>query len=318
MTSQIATNMGAVRAHNVFEQNNAKMAKAMDHATTGLRINSAQEGAANYAISERMRERINSLGQAQQNVQNDTAMLKTAGSAISNTIDLIRDSKALVLQGIDSAANDNDRLAIMKQLQKNFLQIEYNATNTKYNGKALIADMDGADVDTDSSTVALGDDGDGTIKLQFQIGDSSGAVISGIQLQNMTLQGLGLYEGDEGYEEFSAIATAAKACIFLRADSDNAGGSGNGKTLLDNLDAALQKALNAATDVGAYEQRLGYVSDNVSAQIENLEASDSAIRDADMAKEISNYMKYNVLSQASQYMLAQSHQNAFQVLNLLQ
>lgn len=318
MTSQIATNMSAIRAHNVFEQNNAKMAKAMDHATTGMRINSAQEGAANYAISERMRERINSLGQAQQNVQNDTSMLKTAEGAISNTVDILRSSRALVLQGIDSATNDNDRLAIAKQLAKNFEQIEYNATNTTYNGKLLLAQPSAATSDTLGAATTGSNDGD-AIKLQFQIGDSSGAVIGSVQLQNMTLKKLGLFETtDGGYASVTALNSAQLAGQFFRASGDNASGTGKGATLLDKLETALQTALNAATDIGAYEQRLGYQADNLTTQIENLEASDSAVRDSDMAKEISNYMKWNVLSQASQYMLAQSNQNAFQVLNLLQ
>ena len=77
-------------------------------------------------------------------------------------------------------------------------------------------------------------------------------------------------------------------------------------------------ALSAAADVGALEQRLGYTADNLTTMNENLEASDSAIRDSDIAKDMTNYMKYAVLSQASQYMLAQAGQNAFSVLNLLQ
>lgn len=302
MTSTIATNMGAVRAHNVFEQNNAKMAKAMDHATTGLRINSAQEGAANWSISERMRERINSLNQAQQNTQNDTAMLKTAEGGISNTVDLLRTSKALVLQAMDASSNDNDRLALSQQLTQVFSQINDNALNTKYNGKGLIAPAgtDGTDLSTSS--------GSGSRTLSFQVGDSTGAVISGVTLNSMTLAGLSL---SDAFGSISGFSEASAAGAYFKSD-------GNGSGLIDTLDTALQTALNEATKVGAYEERLGFTADSLSTQIENLEASDSAVRDADMAKEIANYMKYNVLSQASQYMLAQSNQNAFSVLNLLQ
>ena len=186
MTSQIATNMSAVRAHNVFEKNNAQMEKAMEHATTGLRINSAQENTANYAISERMRERINSLNQAQQNIQNDTAMMKTAEGAISNTVDLLRSARARVYQAIDSSANDNDRLAIAKELTQILEQIDYNATNTKYNGKILLATSSDEALDT-----ADGTNTDSTsVTLQFQVGDESGSIINVTNLQNMTLKGL--------------------------------------------------------------------------------------------------------------------------------
>ena len=88
--------------------------------------------------------------------------------------------------------------------------------------------------------------------------------------------------------------------------------------VLDTIDKALSTAMTEQTKLGAYESRLGYASDNLVTMNENLEAADSAMRDADIAKEMTSYMKYAVLSQASQYMLAQAGQNAFQVLNLLQ
>ncbi|MBD3879285.1 MAG: flagellin [Quinella sp. 1Q5] len=84
------------------------------------------------------------------------------------------------------------------------------------------------------------------------------------------------------------------------------------------IDDAINKTLVEQTRLGAMEARLGYTADNLSSMNENLEAADSAIRDADMAKEMTNYMKYSVLAQSSQYMLAQAGQNAFSVLNLLQ
>lgn len=90
------------------------------------------------------------------------------------------------------------------------------------------------------------------------------------------------------------------------------------QSALTTIDTALNKALNEQTKLGAMEARLGYTSDNLATMNENLEASDSVMRDADLAKEMTNYMKYSVLSQAAQYMLAQSGQNAFSVLNLLQ
>ena len=92
-------------------------------------------------------------------------------------------------------------------------------------------------------------------------------------------------------------------------------GAESALTIIDN---ALNKALNEQTKLGAIESRLGYASDNLTTMNENMEASDSNYRDSDIAKDMVQYMKYSVLSQASQYMLAQASQNAFSVLNLLQ
>lgn len=84
------------------------------------------------------------------------------------------------------------------------------------------------------------------------------------------------------------------------------------------IDKALQTALEAGTEVGTGEQRLGYVSDNIDTQIENTENAFSTIREANMAKTVTDYMKYTVLSQAAQFMLAQNNQNASSVFTLLQ
>ena len=321
MNSTIATNMTAVRTHSAFTKNTANMSKAMDRVTTGLKINSAQDNAANWKISEKMRERINSLNQAQQNIQNDTSMLKTAEGGINNTVDLLRSSKALVLQAIDASVNDNDRLTIAKELKNIFEQIDYNAQTTKYNGKVLLTSYSsGAAVDYSMTALGLGmSSASGSpASLRFQIGDGAGEMIGGVTLQNMTLRGLGLYTVAGTYTALTALTSISAAGTFFRASDDGLSGLGSGTTLLNALETALNTALDAATKVGAYESRLGYTADNVSTQIENLEASDSTIRDADMAKEIANYMKYNVLMQSAQYMMAQANQNGFQVLNLLQ
>ena len=84
------------------------------------------------------------------------------------------------------------------------------------------------------------------------------------------------------------------------------------------LDGALEYALNQATNMGAYLQRLEYTDANVTTMGENVQNSESTIRDADMAKEMTEYTKYNILSQSAQSMLAQANQNSSAILGLLQ
>ena len=84
------------------------------------------------------------------------------------------------------------------------------------------------------------------------------------------------------------------------------------------LDNAIQKALDQQTTIGSVESRLEYTSSNLTAASENVQASESTIRDADMAKEMTNYTKNNVLLQAAQSMLAQANQSSSNVLSLLQ
>ena len=83
------------------------------------------------------------------------------------------------------------------------------------------------------------------------------------------------------------------------------------------LDGALEYALDNATTLGAYLQRLEYTENNIVTTQENTIASESTIRDADMAKEMTEYTKANILMQSSQAMLAQANQNASGILDLL-
>lgn len=309
MNSQIYSNMDSVRNYNIFSQNRANASTAMNRATTGLKINSAKDSPAQWAISEKMRERINSLNQASQNVQNDNALMKTAEQGVSNIIEVLNKIKANVIEAKDTSANDTDRQTIAREIKSLFDQIDYTATSTRYNGKYLLTPVsDNNKLDNGAASK----DGANTNMLEyhFQIGDDTNSVISGVTFQNMTVKGLSLNTYTNAITQ-AMTATSSADVAILRSN-------GSADTFIGALNDAIDKALNAATDIGAYEQRLGYTADNVATQIENLEASDSAIRSSDMAKEITEYMKWSVLSQASQYMLAQSNQNAFSALNLLQ
>ena len=87
---------------------------------------------------------------------------------------------------------------------------------------------------------------------------------------------------------------------------------------INTIDTALQKALDEQANIGAVQTRLNYTSSNLTTASENVQNSESTIRDADMAKEMTNYTKNNVLLQAAQSMLAQANQNSSAVLSLLQ
>ena len=426
-TSQIATNMAAVRAHNVFAKNNAGMSAALDRVTTGLKINSVKDNASQYVISEKMRERINSNQQASQNVQNDNALATTASEGIANTVSILKTLKARAISAADDTNSDEDRRIIQKDIDKLISQIDYNATSVKFNGKALIdgsvdemvanETKSGATVAIDDATLGktmkdligitgtqkanlivswAGSDGSITTK------SNSTAITSSTKLSTVftgkasslftgtgalsTVAAAGTITTDKNGGNITAASKGIKAVattagvagrfsgltVKIQSSADesrsvsytfdtvqrgkdantndtalkfqlgetsgmstsftiedmSAGGLGisgidvttqqKAQGTISVIDTALSAALEQQANIGAMEQRLGFTADTLETINENLQASDSTIRDADMAKEISNYMKYSVLAQASQYMLAQSHQNAFQVLNLLQ
>ena len=104
----------------------------------------------------------------------------------------------------------------------------------------------------------------------------------------------------------------------LGIDVANVTNLGNARAALSVIDSAIEYALNEATEVGASLARLAYTEGNVSTEAENVQAAESAIRDADMARAMTDYTRSNVLMQSAQSMLAQANQNSSSVLGLLQ
>jgi flagellin len=133
--------------------------------------------------------------------------------------------------------------------------------------------------------------------VKIHVGAAAGQTIS-IGLADMRAESLGL-QNDKA--EVLSVSTMEKANAAISA-----------------FDFALAKALDQATTIGAIEARLEYTASNLTTSSENVQAAESTIRDADMAKEMTNYTKNNVLLQAAQSMLAQANQNSSAVLSLLQ
>lgn len=119
----------------------------------------------------------------------------------------------------------------------------------------------------------------------------------------------------KAYTEYKSIINTASG---MSLDDIDVTTQKNANIAIRVMDGAIKYALNEATTVGAYISRLEYTEDNIVTASENSTAAESVIRDADMAKEMVGFTKANILSQASQTMLAQANQNSSQVLSLLQ
>ena len=133
--------------------------------------------------------------------------------------------------------------------------------------------------------------------MNFQIGTRANQAIR-VGMTDMRAQALGL-QGSDGSTLNISTRDKANAAINV-------------------LDNAISKALDQQTTIGAVQSRLNYTSQNLTTASENVQASESTIRDADMAKAMTNYTKNNVLMQAAQAMLAQANQSSSGVLSLLQ
>ena len=436
MAMVVKNNMSAVRTLNTLNQNSTALNKSLTKVASGMKINGAQDDAAGYAISERMRVRIRSLDQANQNSQNDSALMKTAEGAVANTIEILKALKEKAINSANDSNTDEDRQTIQKEVDQFIDQIDDNAL-VQFNGKYLV-DGSKNNVVSASKTILLNQSLDtGTLAaskltaLKNRAGDSleilstdkytvswvangttvttSGTVSTDVDLQTLLTKapgspvaatGAGSSANTIGTDKFDVqvytpdktqgialvaskagvtqqisgftisitdsngnVKKAANAALdqfkqYQRAENKTGdksltfhvgseanvaikvgmgdmraealglkGTKGdrvsvttkeNANAAINVIENALTKALDQQTTIGAIEARLEYTSANLTTSSEKVQASESTIRDADMAKEMTNYTKNNVLLQSAQAMLAEANQNSSAVLSLLQ
>ena len=133
----VKNNMSAVRTLNTLNGNTTALQKSLQKVSSGMKINSAQDDASGYAISERMRVRIRSLDQANQNSQNDSSLMKTAEGAVGNTVEILRALKEKAINAANDSNTDEDRQTIQKEIDQFIDQIDDNAL-VQFNGKYLV------------------------------------------------------------------------------------------------------------------------------------------------------------------------------------
>lgn len=276
----IRNNLDSVRAYNIYNKNAMALSHTMYQVSSGQRINSAADGPSDLAISEKMRGLISSNNQASRNVQASTNMIKTAEGALSNIVDLLNTVRERVVNAANDTNTSMERSLISTEISALLDQIDDNS-NVTYNGMKLLNGQ------WSSSGTAL----------NFQIGGQPGLNIP-VHIAEMSSSGLKLKVAGSSGLDISTTSAANK--------------------VLNQIDSAINVVLNQRTALGSIEARLGFTLDNLATENENLIASESAIRDLDMAKGMTDFMKWNVQTQAAQFMLAQAGQNAYSVLNLLQ
>ena len=137
MAMTIKNNIAAVKIQNILNANSAEMAKSLKKVSTGMKINSAGDDAAGWAISERMRAHIRSLEQSSLNAQNAASMMNVAAGAVGSTVDILRTLKEKCINAANDTNTDSDRRIMQKEFDQLVDQINDNAYVT-YNDKTLI------------------------------------------------------------------------------------------------------------------------------------------------------------------------------------
>jgi flagellin len=313
-------NVMAMNAYRQLTATNNAGAKALEKLSSGLRINRAGDDAAGLAISEKMRGQIRGLGQASRNAQDGISLIQTAEGGLNETHSILQRMRELVDQAASDTNTSADRAQIQKELDALSAEINRIADTTQFNTKNL---LDGS---------ASG--------LVFQIGANSGQVIS-LTIGNMHASALGDTEASgikvADINVFTRLATVTSnwtstwASVNASGASINVSGNfsttittnvavsaGNITAYLTVLDKAIDQVSTERAKLGAYQNRLEHTVTNLDTSAENLQAAESRIRDVDMAKEMMEFTRTNILAQAGTAMLAQANAKPQTVLQLLQ
>ncbi|APT49214.1 flagellin [Bacillus safensis] len=275
---RINHNIAALNTLNRLSANNGASQKNMEKLSSGLKINRAGDDAAGLAISEKMRGQIRGLEMASKNAQDGISLIQTAEGALTETHAILQRMRELTVQaGNTGTQQTEDLTAIKEEMDALIQEIDGIGDRTQFNGKKLL-------------------DGTGGT-FTFQIGANKGQSL-GITIDSMKSADLGT----------TVAISAIDVTDFATTSFDNQ---------LDGIDEAITAVSAQRSKLGAVQNRLEHTINNLGASGENLTAAESRIRDVDMAKEMSEFTKNNILSQASQAMLAQANQQPQNVLQLL-
>ncbi len=308
-------NMTAINANRYLGMNNTKLGKSLEKLSSGYAINRAGDNAAGLAVSEKMRSQIAGMTQGVKNAQDGISMVQTYEGALTETDSILQRMKTLATQAANGTYDDGvDRAAL--QLEYDQLADEINQiADTDFNGVVLL---------NGSSMSAMSDV---SAPDAFEQGKWSPTFASGpnFQTAGVTLQvGARSKDGVEFAFKYESTAlgslTADLNCSAkgLGLDKLSISTQKDANEAIDCIDQALNKVNMVRATFGAVQNRLEHKIDNMNVTVENLTSAESRIRDTDMATEMMNFTKQNILTQASQSMLAQANTLPQSVLSLLQ
>ena len=284
MALKIFNNPSSINAQRLLAANSERLAKSVERISSGVRINKASDDAAGLAVSESLRSDIRAMRQAMRNANDGISMINVTEGALNEQSSILIRLRELASQSSTGTVGSTERQTI--QLEFNSLRNEVDriTESTTFNGQGLI---DGALASTiaDSSQVVL----------QIGINSNSNSQINLNEEMNL-----------------SAITSTALSIQSLSLTSID-----NALTALASLNTAISSVAQGRGKVGAVQNRLTRTIANLSVTIENLQAAESSIRDADIAEEIAELTRNQILVQSATAMVGQANMIPQSILQLL-
>ena len=277
MALTVNTNLSALQAYNNLSRTSANMASSMAKLSSGLRINTAADDAAGLTISEGLKAQVNGYGIAARNAQDGINLVQTADGALGEVHSILQRMRDLAVQGANDTNNVDSRKAIKAEADELGKELDRITNGTNFNGIDLLKG--------------------GTSNFQVGAGGTTNDTIA-VTLADVATS-VGTLSGAAGATGFDVTANGAA------------------QTTITTIDTALTKISTDRAGLGAAQNRLNHAMNIANVSAQNLAASQSHITDTDMAQEMVNYTKTNILSQAGTAMLAQANQSGQGILKLL-
>ena len=278
-------NMSALFAHNKLKQTNFSLTKNIEKLSSGLRINRGGDDASGLAVSEKMRAQIRGLKQASKNAENGISFIQTTEGYLQETQDILHRMRELAVQSANGIYSAEDRMQIQVEVSQLVDEIDRIASHAQFNGMNML-----------------------TGRFAVERGENT---VTGSMWLHI---GANMDQRERVY-----IGTMTANAFKVRAENDILSFSTpeNANMSIGVIDAALRNVSKQRADLGAYQNRLEMAVVGIDTGAENLQAAESRIRDVDMAAEMVDYVKNQILMQAGTAMLAQANMKTQSVLQLL-
>jgi len=280
-------NMSAMFAQRTQGITTGAIKKDMEKLSGGYRINRAGDDASGLAVSEKMRAQVRGLNQASANASNGINFIQVSEAFLQETTDIVQRIRELAVQSSNGIYSQEDRMQIQVEVSQLVAEVDRVASTAHFNGMNMLtgrfAMPEGENVVTASMWFHIGANMDQ--RTRAYVGTMTASALGMRNLADGTI--LSLETAEESNKNIGVI------------------------------DAALKKINKQRADLGAYQNRLELAVVGIDVAAENLQASESRIRDVDMAKQMVDYTKNQVLSQSGTAMLAQANANSQLVLSLL-
>lgn len=277
---------------SIFAQRNLKIDnwaadKSIEKLASGMRINRAGDDASGLAVSEKMRAQVNGLKRAEKNVQDAISFIQTTEGYLTESHAILQRIRELAVQASNGIYTVEDRMQIQVEVSQLVDEIDRIASHAQFNGMNMLTGRFAVDIIGNNPAASM----------WFHIGANMDQR-ERVYINTMTSDALGLR--DVASKQIISLSTPEKANMAI-----------------GQIDKALERVSKQRADLGAYQNRLEHASKALLVGYENTMAAESRIRDTDMAEEMSNFVKTQILTQSATAMLAQANQKPQLILQLL-